>query len=293
VLQPDVDLDETLPAALGAAPQTTRDGMAIARKAMAGWALSAAAANVIMQLSHLPIGHGVANSTVESGRADKHPVKRLRTTATYLAIALYGTDEERAYMRRETNRSHRQVRSSATDQVAYNAFDTDLQLWVAACLYWGVADMYERSFGTPDDATADALYAHSARLGTTLQVPASAWPADRQAFAEYFTRGIEQIEFDDVTAKYLRNLARFRLMPWPISKIIGPFHQYVTTGYLPAPFREQLGLPWSPGKQRVHDALIGFIAKASRVLPGPVRRFPFNAYLHDARRRIKRGRPIV
>ena len=45
-------------------------------EAMSGLALAAAGANVIMQLAILPVGHGVAKSTVESGRVDKHPIKR-------------------------------------------------------------------------------------------------------------------------------------------------------------------------------------------------------------------------
>src|SRR4051794_24464091 len=51
-------------------------------------------ANVIMQLAHLPVGRGVAESPVESGRVDKHPVKRLRTTMSFLAIAILGSEEE-------------------------------------------------------------------------------------------------------------------------------------------------------------------------------------------------------
>ena len=60
------------------------------RSLMSGMALAAAAANVVMQLSRLPVGHGVVESTVESGRLDKHPIKRTRTTLSYLMIALGG-----------------------------------------------------------------------------------------------------------------------------------------------------------------------------------------------------------
>ena len=52
-------------------------------------------ANVIMQLALLPVGRGVAESPVESGRVDKHPIKRLRTTMSFLAIAILGTEDER------------------------------------------------------------------------------------------------------------------------------------------------------------------------------------------------------
>ena len=52
-------------------------------------------ANVIMQLALLPVGRGVAESTVDSGRVDKHPFKRQRTTGQYLVVAMLGSDAER------------------------------------------------------------------------------------------------------------------------------------------------------------------------------------------------------
>src|SRR3954466_16300187 len=75
-------------------------------------------ANVIMQLAHLPVGRGVAESPVESGRVDKHPVKRLRTTMSFLAIAILGSEEERLGLRSEIDRQHRQVRSKPGAPVA-------------------------------------------------------------------------------------------------------------------------------------------------------------------------------
>ena len=40
-----------------------------------------------MQLARPGAGYGVMESRVESGRADRHPIKRARTTLTYLAVA--------------------------------------------------------------------------------------------------------------------------------------------------------------------------------------------------------------
>src|SRR3954451_15383015 len=93
------------------------------RDAICSLGLAAAGANVIMQLSQLPVGHGVALSTVDSGRVDKHPIKRLRTTSSYLAVAMLGTAEDRRAMCSEVNRAHTTVRSDAFDRVRYNAFD--------------------------------------------------------------------------------------------------------------------------------------------------------------------------
>src|SRR3954468_6067584 len=77
----------------------------LARDAIAASALYGAA-NVVMQLALLPVGRGVAESTVDSGRVDKHPYKRQRTTGSYLIVAMLGSETERAAMRREVNRQH-------------------------------------------------------------------------------------------------------------------------------------------------------------------------------------------
>jgi DNA-binding transcriptional MerR regulator len=47
----------------------------------------AGAANVVMQLARPGVGYGVYESRVESGRLHDHPIKRTRTTLTYLAVA--------------------------------------------------------------------------------------------------------------------------------------------------------------------------------------------------------------
>src|SRR5947207_13319733 len=89
-------------------PQQTIDADApeierLAHDAIAASALFGAA-NVIMQLALVPVGRGVAESTVDSGRVDKHPYKRQRTTGQYLIVALLGTAADRRTMRDAANR---------------------------------------------------------------------------------------------------------------------------------------------------------------------------------------------
>ena len=121
-----------------------------------GMALLLGPANVIMQLARPGVGYGVLESRVESGRIDLHPIKRARTTFTYLAVAMAGSDAQKAAFRRAVNRAHAQVYSTADSPVEYNAFDPDLQLWVAACLYKGGVDFYRTFVGEMDEQDADA-----------------------------------------------------------------------------------------------------------------------------------------
>lgn len=105
------------------------------------------AANVIMQLAVPGVGYGVLESPVDSGNVYKHPFKRARTTGTYLAVATIGTESDRALIRGAVDVAHRQVRSTASSPVSYNAFDPKLQLWVAACLYRYFVDQHEFLYG--------------------------------------------------------------------------------------------------------------------------------------------------
>jgi uncharacterized protein (DUF2236 family) len=262
-------------------------------EALSGIGLAAAGANVIMQLSMLPVGHGVAKSRVDSGRVDEHPIKRARTTLAYLAVALLGTEAEREAMRREVDRQHRQVRSLPGDPVAYNAFDTDLQLWVAACLYQGTQDIERVAGIRRTDEEAERIYRYCARLGTTLQMRPEQWPADRSAFRAWWDAQVDRIEMDDLTRRYLQGIARAEFLGRPWSTLLGPLAQLQAVGFLPERFRDELGLPWTARHQRAFDVMMSTWAAVDRRLPGPIRRVPFNAYLWDTRRRIRRGTPIV
>ena len=153
----------------------------LARDAIAASGLFGAA-NVIMQLALLPVGRGVAESTVDSGRVDKHPFKRQRTTGSYLIVAMLGSEAERRAMRGEVNRQHGPVvRGAEESDVAYSAFDPKLQLWVAACIYVGFSVWLELAGRMRTDEQRDAFYERCARLGTTLQVPPEMWPPARGA----------------------------------------------------------------------------------------------------------------
>ncbi len=255
-----------------------------------GTVLLASTATAVMQLARPAVGYGVLESTVEGAQAMRHPVRRLRNTITYMSVALMGTDEERAYYRRQVNRAHALVRSGADSPVSYNAFDPRLQLWVAACLYRGGMDVRTRLHGPLDEATADAIYRQCRLFGTSLQVPEHMWPADRAAFEEYWAAALAELRIDPPVRDYLNGLIMCAYLPWPFGTALGPLNRFLTTGFLPPPVREQMQLDWTERDQRQFDLLIEMIASVNRLLPAPVTRFPFNACLHELRLRRMRNR---
>ncbi|NNN00346.1 MAG: DUF2236 domain-containing protein [Acidimicrobiaceae bacterium] len=246
-----------------------------------------------MQLSRLAVGHGVAESTVESGSLHRHPLKRTRTTLSYIMIALFGSDHERDVMRREVNRQHRPVHSSPGGHVVYDAFDPQLQLWVAACMYRGVEDAARILYASRAEAILDEFYPHSARFATTLQVPPERWPRDRAAFELYWRDALTEVAMDDVTRRFLLGIASLDFLPMGLGHVFGPIHRFVTTGFLADRFREELGLTWGPRRERIFRSLCALEVRLNRIAPTLIREFPWNMYLWEVRRRIRLGRPIV
>ncbi|MGW7533431.1 oxygenase MpaB family protein [Amycolatopsis sp. NPDC054798] len=254
---------------------------------MLGVSLLAGGANVIMQLGRPAVGYGVLESRVDSGNLFKHPLKRTRTTVTYLAVAVLGTDADRAAYRRAVNAVHAQVVSTDASPVRYRAFDRELQLWVAACLCHGVEDVHRVFLGRP---APESWYAEAAVLGTTLQVRPEDWPDD---FAAYWADGLAKVDIDDRLREYLTAIANLEFLPRPFSLLFGRFHRFVTTGFLPEVFREQMRLPWSDADQRRFDRLMRGIGRMAERLPLRARRFPYDACLADFRRRLRKGKPLV
>ena len=249
----------------------------------------AGGANVVMQLSWPEVGHGVLESTWERGALTKHPFKRARTTATYLAVAMVGTDRDIEVFRAAVNDAHRVVRSGPDSPVRYNAFSADLQLWVAACLFYGPYDYYCRVYGEPAPEVAEAFYRHCSRFATSLQVPADAWPPTLADFWDYWERAQDRISIDPEVREFLVRILGAEFLPRPLPQLLGAPIRFVNVGFLPPRFREAMGLTWTDAdERRLHRVLRG-VRALNRVTPGPVRRLPLYANLWDMRLRHRLG----
>lgn len=262
-----------------------------------GVVLLLGAANVIMQLARPGVGYGVVESRVESGRIDLHPIKRARTTFTYLAVATKGTDEQKAAFRRAVNRAHAQVYSTDESPVKYRAFDKDLQMWVGACLYKGGVDAFRTFIGEMDEETAERHYQEGKAIGTTLQVPEEMWPKDRAAFDRYWQESLEQVHIDDTVREFLWPIAAGRVrgvkLPRPIQRRLDNFNLLITGGFLPQRFRDEMQIEWDDAKERRFIRVMTVVRTVNNLLPRFVREFPFNLLLKDLDWRIRTGRPLV
>ena len=261
--------------------------------AMDFWSFAAAAANVVMQLALPGVGYGVVESKVDSGSILKHPWKRLRTTSQYLAVAVFGTEADRAAFREAVDGVHRQVISTAESPVKYNGFDRELQMWVAACLFVGLEDTYKLLRGEMTAEQAEQFYRSSWTLGTTLQVTEDQWPATRIEFDAYWDDACKRVVIDPPVRDYLLDLINLRMINPVLGLPFRPLLKFLTIGFLAPVFRNALGVKWSKGRQRRFEWLFLLVAFVNRFLPVFVRQGGSFIVLADVRRRARAHSALV
>ncbi len=257
------------------------------------WSAAASAANVIMQLSWPEVGYGVAESRVESGSLMHHPWKRLRTTAQYLAVAILGTQEERDAYRDAVNVAHRQVRSTADSPVKYNAFNRELQLWVAACLFIFYEDTHQLLHGAMTEEQAETFYQSAMPIGTTLQVLEDQWPASRADFDVYWNKACERIQMDDFVRDFLNHLVDLKMINIVPRLVLAPLLRFLTNGFLAPVFRDAMGWEWSETDRRRFEHLFLFVSFVNRFIPRFIRTYNYTVLMKDLRRRLRRQKSIL
>ncbi len=242
--------------------------------------ISAGGRAILLQLADPAIGHGVARHSDFRSR----PLDRLHATLTFAYAVAFGTPEDVAAVTQRVNRAHVPVRDpGGNGSPAYDAYDPGLQLWVAATLYDSAVTAYELVFGPLEPELADRLYAEYGRLGGVLQMPEDLWPADRSAFASYWSDRLRTLQTDDAT----RGVARELLNPTGgpmILRLVMPLARVVTTGLLPDGVRTLFNLPWTPAEQRRFDWIFRITRAVYPRLPRRLRYWPKNHYLRALRR---------
>lgn len=244
---------------------------------------------ILLQIAHPGVGRGVAEHSDFASR----PLDRLHATMTYVYAIVYGTDAERTEVRRRVNRAHGPVSGQAdADGPAYSAFDPELQLWVAATLYDTAVLLYERVFGVIDDESAERIYRQYAVLGTELQVPDGAWPADRTAFRAYWTAMLPTLRASDATRRVAQDLLHPRVGPLWL-KAVMPLMRLMTVGLLPPALRNEFQLAWGPRRERRFQRWLRMTAAVFPRLPARIRHGLRDRELAALRRELAARTPQV
>ncbi|MCH5643215.1 MULTISPECIES: oxygenase MpaB family protein [unclassified Gordonia (in: high G+C Gram-positive bacteria)] len=254
-----------------------------------------AGANVIMQLANPKVGYGVNESRVDSGNAIKRPIKRGRTTGTFLAVALLGNADDQAYVHREVGRIHQQVYSTAQSPVRYSASDARLQLWVAVCLLKYFIDQYELLYGPLSAREKELVVRMGHPLGTALNVPVSKWPHSYDALIRYWNDEVTRLRIDPPVREELQSLSDLSFLEYRVGRLgtlahvtLGSFLTYVISGGLPEEVRDLMGWEWTERDARRYRATLAGFRLVDPIL-GPVVKGMLHLNLLDLRVRRRLG----
>jgi uncharacterized protein (DUF2236 family) len=241
-----------------------------------GALLAGGARAILLQVAHPAVGRGVAQHSDFATR----PLDRLRATLTYVYCVTYGSPEEIQAVAAVVTGAHRKVTGAG-----YRASDPELQLWVAATLYDTALLIYQQLFGPLDGVEAEKVYQQYAVLGTALQVPAGAWPADRAAFRSYWDRMVDTLQVSADGQAVARDLLHPPSAPLALRAAM-PLNRFLTAAWLPPRIRQGYGIPWDERQQRRYELLMKIGATVYPRLPVPLREAPKSWYLRDMRRRL-------
>ena len=241
---------------------------------------------LLLQIAHPAVGRGVVEHSDFASRL----MDRFDGTMLYLTASMFGTPEELRAMRRIVNRAHAPVRGAAVDASnagpAYNAYDPELQLWVAATLYQTMMDLHRRVFGELTEEQADSAYRELARALSNLQLSPDQWPASRAAFDDYWARMVNALRVDDQVLAVSRQILYPRGVPWWLRPTL-PAVRLLTAGLLPEAARRELQLPWNLRRQRRFDRLMRWTVALYPRLPLRIRHLPRDRYLAKLRRAVR------
>jgi uncharacterized protein (DUF2236 family) len=245
----------------------------VARYASDGVLIAGGGRAILLQVADPTVAAGVARHSDFAHR----PLQRLHNTLTYVYAVVLGTPEDATRVAGFVGRAHTPVAG---------AEDVALQLWVAATLYETAALVHERVFGPVPDATAEEIYLGYAPLGTALQMPDSAWPADRAAFREYWDTRVAKLTVTDDARQIAHDLfAPITAPAWLRAAL--PLARLLTIDLLPASIREGYGFDWTPRDERRAARAWGVIRFLARVTPQYLRATPSRRYLKGLRRGAK------
>jgi len=241
------------------------------RYAADGALVAGGGAAILLQLADPVVGRAVA---AHSAFADD-PVRRLRHTLSYVYAVGLGSAEQSELVAGFVDRAHHGIPGAG---------EPEHQLWVAATLYAVGRDVHERLFAPlPAELDADVLAA-SARIGTSLQVPADDWPADRAAFDRYWTDAVAGLQVTDDARAVARDLLRPRRVPAWV-RIMMPLARTITPTLLPDPVAAAYGFPRRPRRERLAWAWLRLLV---RLTPRRIRSLPSRRLLSDLGRTPRR-----
>ncbi|MBT2509250.1 DUF2236 domain-containing protein [Streptomyces sp. ISL-98] len=231
---------------------------------------------LLLQLAHPQI----AKAVDEHSHFQDAPLARLVGTLKFLGVAIFGSRAEAEQAAARVRRIHDSVAGDG-----YSANDPALQTWVNATLIDSALHCYTRAFGHISYDMAQAYYREAMQLSELLGTPRDKQPPDYFAFRLYVAEMLTDLQVSPAGKRLGNALLSGARLPEPLHLAMPVFRQ-VTIGLLPAPIREQYGLRWTTGQDRLLRITMRGGGVALAAIPGPLRRSVSSAGLFLVRHRM-------
>lgn len=228
---------------------------------------------LLLQVAHPLVAAGVAQHS--NYRED--PFGRLYRTLDTVTTIVFGSTPAAKEAAARLQRVHTRVQGQADDGTPYEATDPELIMWVHATLVDTSLLVYENYVERLTLGERERYYEEQKQLGEKFGVPYDEQPTTLADFNDYRDEVIYGGHTLRVTDE-LRDVAGATLHPrLPVGFVARPAVEYfnlVTTALLPEWLRDELGLPWTPTRARMHAAQRAVIRRLVPALPGLLREFP-------------------
>ncbi len=224
---------------------------------------------LLLEVAHPLVAAGVARHS--DFRRD--PFGRLQRTLQAMGAIVFRDRTAALAAVRGIDRAHRRVAGQLDRTVgrfpagtAYRAHDPELMRWVWATLLDTALVVYQRFVEPLSDEALAAYHRDQAALARLLGVPRDLVP-DRP---EDFRRLVEETLADgtlrvgDDARAIARSVLEAPTGPW------GKTAGLLTAGLLPAPLREDFGLPWDESREHALQGLEARVRAARRAAGTPV-----------------------
>jgi uncharacterized protein (DUF2236 family) len=237
----------------------------------------------LLQIAH-PF---VADAVVQHSTAFDDLAARFRRTLHGMYAMTFGGRDDALRLARRLHAIHERITGTLTADVGafrrgdpYRANDPGALLWVAATLWDGSTDIFQRVVRPLTDDERARYLVEARRFARLFGIPPTMVPRDWASFRRYV---------DDMTSGTLavgdaaRRIADHILSPpRPAAAPVFRWMRVLTAGLLPPHLRAAFGLPFGPAERALFRASMIALRAGTRRLPGGLRYTP--AYLRATRR---------
>lgn len=212
---------------------------------------------------------GVAAGVAEHSRYTEDPFSRLvATLATVATVAFAGREARDAALRRLAAR-HRSVVGTTPSGAPYSASDTGLSTWVYATLVDSALAADRRWLGLLGAGQRGRFYEDAQRLGEALGAPSGALPPTLDAFEEWMTSQMADLEVGPQALGIATSISKlpFRrtwgLLGVVLEAVGDPTSAVLTADLMPAALRDAYGMRRPTAAQ---EAALSSAAALSKVV---------------------------